>query len=244
MAETLRELGVSKSTLTTEEANLLERDGYVVMPGVLSKQQSAEMAARLDALAIEEGDNAGKDFQIEMGATRLGSLVNKDELFDICFTHPRALAAVAHVMGEDFGLSSITGRAAQPGEGHQALHRDNSGRCANALWIVSDFTAHNGPTRIVPGSHKGDKAPGETLPDPIATHPDEQLLIAPAGSLVVINGWTWHGGTRNNSLQPRHLVSAFFTRRNQYQDCPRQINHATHVRLSQPAFHVLDHDVI
>ena len=82
------------------------------------------MAARLDTLAAAEGENAGKDFHTEKGATRLGTLINKDPMFDICFLHPRGLAAVNYLMEGDFGLSSITGRAAQPGEGRAVVQPD------------------------------------------------------------------------------------------------------------------------
>lgn len=245
MTEALQELGVNHDALTTAEAAQLDRQGYVVVRGVLPPAQAAAMAARLDALAVEEGEAAGTDFHTEKGTTRLGSLVNKSPLFDVCFSHPRALAAVAHIMGEDFGLSSITGRAAQPGEGHQALHRDGAGPCANALWVVSDFTEENGPTRLVPGSHLSDKTPAEGMTDPTAPHPDQLRIIAPAGTLVVINGWTWHGGTRNGTAHARHLVSAFFTRRGQYQGISnRKINPATQGRLNQAALHVLDHELV
>lgn len=245
MADALQQLGVGESTLSAEEAARLDRAGYLVMPGVLPKETAARMAARLDELAREEGENAGHDFHTEKGTTRLGSLIDKDSLFDICATHPRALAAVAHVLGEDFGLSSITGRAALPGEGHQPFHRDNNlERCANALWVVSEFTAKNGPTRLVPGSHRSPEAPAESMEDPAAPHPDEVRLIAPAGTLVVIDGWTWHGGTQNNSSLPRHLVSAFFTRRGKYQSIAhRTLSRATQTRLSDAALHILDHDL-
>lgn len=244
MMQSLRELGVTENTLSPEEMSRLDRDGYAVFQGVLSPRHSAQLAARLDALAIEEGDEAGKDFHTEKGATRLGSLVNKDPLFDICFTHPCVVAAVSHILGIDFGLSSLTGRAAQPGEGHQNFHRDNEHRCANALWVISDFTEENGPTRLVPGSHKSPHAPAEAMKDPGAAHPDEVSLIAPAGTLVVIDGWTWHSGTRNNSPHPRHLVSAFFTPRGLYQSFfPRYITAATRNRLSPAALFVLDHEL-
>jgi len=41
----------------------------------------------------------------------------------VCFTCPRVLAAMAHVLG-DFTLSSLNSRAARPGQGHQRLHTD------------------------------------------------------------------------------------------------------------------------
>jgi ectoine hydroxylase-related dioxygenase (phytanoyl-CoA dioxygenase family) len=243
LKEMLEALGVTESTLSREEAAFLDENGYVVMPGVLSTEQAAQMAARLDSIAAEEGEQAGTDFHTEYGTTRLGALVNKDPMFDVCFTHPRALAAVAHIMGDDFGLSSITGRAAQPGEGHQGLHRDDQDHCANALWVVSDFTEENGPTRLVPGSHRSTQAPHEGMADPLDSHPDEILLFAPAGTLVVIDGYTWHGGTKNNSSEPRHLVSAFFTQRDKYQGfAHRKVNESTRQRLSKAALYVLDHE--
>jgi hypothetical protein len=243
MSEALRELGVGPDTLTAADREGLDRDGYFIVPGVLPAAQATAMASRLDALGVEEGENAGKDFHTEKGTTRLGTLINKDPMFDVCFLHPRGLAAVNYILKENFGLSSITGRAAQPGEGHQGLHRDNHVPCANVLWAVSEFTAKNGPTRLVPGSHLHPKGPTEAMEDAGAKHPDEIYVIVPAGSLIVINGWTWHGGTRNGTDRPRHLVSAFFMPRGNYQSiAQRRLSHASQERLSEAARFVIDHE--
>jgi hypothetical protein len=244
MKTALKELGAGPETLGPADRTALDRDGYFIVPGLLSPVQAAAMAARLDAIAATEGENAGKDFQVEKGATRLGSLVNKDPIFDLCFLHPRALAAVNYLLRGDFGLSSITGRAAQPGEGHQGLHRDNPVHdSANVLWAVSDFTAENGPTRLVPGSHLFPTGPNEGMADPQARHPDEIHAIVPAGTLLVINGRTWHGGTRNGTTKPRHLISAFFLPRGKYQaESNRRLSEASRRRLSAAARFVLDHE--
>jgi ectoine hydroxylase-related dioxygenase (phytanoyl-CoA dioxygenase family) len=244
MTSALTDLGVSPDTLTASDRASLDRDGYMIVPNILPKEQAAAMAARLDAIAAAEGANAGKDFQVEKGATRLGSLINKDPIFDVCFLHPRGLAAVNHIMHGDFGLSSITGRAAQPGEGHQGLHRDNIVMdSANILWAVSDFTPENGPTRLVPGSHLHPKAPHEAMEDSAARHPDEIYCIVPAGTLIVINGRTWHGGTRNGTNRPRHLISAFFLPRGRYQtESQRRLSEASQQRLSESARFVIDHE--
>ena len=246
MRDALRELGVGEHTLTAAERMVLERDGYVVIPAAIAHEQAELMAKRMEEIAAIEGEEAGKDFQVEAGATRLGTLINKDPLFDICFLHPKALAGVAHIMGDDFGLSSITARAAQPGQGSQALHQDSAvSASANVLWVVSDLTADNGPTRLIPGSHRFGTDPRVALEDPVAPHPQEVTLIAPAGTMVVINGYLWHGGTRNNTPRPRHLVSAFWTRRGCYQpEAQRRLTPASQARLSAVARYVIDHEEV
>lgn len=228
--------------MTPSDRESLDRKGFLIVPDALPPVLAATMASRLDALAAEEGDNAGKDFQVEKGATRLGTLINKDPVFDLCFLHPRALAAVNYLLRGDFGLSSITGRAAQPGEGHQALHRDNQDfDSANVLWTISDFTPENGPTRLVPGTHLHASTPQQAMVDSAGKHPEEIYLIAPAGTLLVINGRTWHGGTRNGTNRPRHLVSAFFMPRGHYQpEAHRRLNGESRQRLSESARYVID----
>ncbi len=139
-------------------------------------------------------------------------------MFDICFTHPRVLAAIARVLGGEFRLSSLNSRAVLPGQGLQGLHADWSGPVApgdyyvcNSIWLLDDFTAENGATRVVPGSHRSGKAAHEVMDDPAATHPEEILLIAPAGTVVIFNSHVWHGGTRNTTtdlFRPEPLSSA------------------------------------
>src|SRR3954463_12374795 len=88
----LHELGVREDTLTADEKERLDRDGFVALEGILNADQVARMAARLDELVELEGDAAGREVHKEAGTDRLSDLINKDSLFDICFTHPRVLA--------------------------------------------------------------------------------------------------------------------------------------------------------
>jgi ectoine hydroxylase-related dioxygenase (phytanoyl-CoA dioxygenase family) len=55
------------------------------------------------------------------------------------------------------------------------------------------------------------------MADPKAPHPDEQLVLAPAGTVVVFNSHAWHGGTLNRSSSPRRAVHSYWTRRDQPQ---------------------------
>jgi ectoine hydroxylase-related dioxygenase (phytanoyl-CoA dioxygenase family) len=247
--EALDLLNVLDTSLTQAEKDQLDRDGYLPLEGILTDAQVQTFAARLDDLVKIEGDEAGKEVHQEAGTDRLSDLVNKDAMFEVCFTHPRVLAAISHVLRQAFKLSSLNFRAALPGQGLQALHCDWRGAVApndfyvcNSIWLLDDFTAENGATRVVPGSHLSGKTPGEALDDPKEAHPDEVLLIAPAGTVVIFNSHTWHGGTLNRTSHRRRALHSYFCRRDQQQqlDQKRYILPETYERLSPPARYILD----
>ena len=86
---------------------------------------------------------------------------------------------------------------------------------------------------MVAGSHRWGKLPAQVMADPKAPHPDEQLLIAPAGTAVVFNSHTWHGGTLNRTPLPRRAIHSYWTRRDQKQ----QLDQRSHLaRETQEAF--------
>ena len=247
--EALHALGVRDDTLTADEKLALDRDGFLPLPNILSPAQLAAINTRLAALLDREGANAGKEVHQEAGTDRLSDLVNKDPIFEICFTHPRVLAGIAHVLGGNLKLSSLNSRAALPGEGLQALHADWGGAVApgdyyvcNSIWLLDDFTEYNGATRVVPGTHSSGQAPRDALPDPKAAHPHEVKLLAPAGTVVIFNSHVWHGGTLNSTDRPRRALHSYFCRRDQPQqlDQRKYIRSETLARLSDAARHILD----
>ncbi len=247
--QALTELGVSDNILSTVEKAFLDENGYLPLPGILSEEVRAALVRRVDELAAIEGDKAGSEVHQEAGTTRLSDLVNKDPIFEVCFTHPKVLAAISHVLGGDLKLSSLNFRAALPGHGLQALHCDWGSAVepgdyyvCNSIWLLDEFTAENGATRVVPGSNRSGKRPQDVLADPSAPHPDQVLLTAPAGTVVIFNSHTWHGGTLNRTDQPRRALHSYFCRREQKQqlDQAAYIRPETRARLSQAAQTILD----
>ena len=87
----------------------------------------------------------------------------------------------------------------------------------NTVWMLDDFTPDNGATRVIPGSHQWGKRPQDVLADPYAPHPDEVLVTGRAGSVVIMNAHTWHGGTANRTSAPRLALHAFYCRRDKPQ---------------------------
>lgn len=247
--EALTALGVSDWSLSQDEKDKLDRDGYLPLPNALSAAQISQITKRTDELAASEGEAAGREVHQEAGTTRLSDLVNKDPIFEICFTHPRVLAAVDHVLGGNLKLSSLNYRAALPGFGLQGLHADwgvavepGDYFVCNSIWLLDDFTQFNGATRIVPGSHRSGKMPRDVMADPTQSEADEILVTAPAGTVVIFNSHTWHGGTRNQTDHPRRAMHAYFTRRDQAQQLDQRayIRPETYQRLSPAARFILD----
>lgn len=249
MQAALAHFGVADTTLSAEEKAFLDQNGYLPLPNLLSAEQVQALATRLEEMAAAEGDQAGLEAHQEAGTTRLANIVDKGPIFEVCFTHPRILAAMAHVLKKDFKLSSLNARFALPGEGLQHLHADWRGavppgefEVCNSIWLLDDFTTENGATRVVPGSHNWGKTPRELMEDPKATHPNEILLTAPAGTVVIFNSHTWHGGTLNRTTKPRRAMHSYFTRRHnpQQTDQRKYLSPATLARLSDEAKFILD----
>jgi len=132
----LEALGVRGDTLTPAEHDALDRDGFLPLPGILTEQQIAAIRTRLDELLVREGDEAGKEVHQEAGTDRLSDLVNKGAIFAVCFTHPRVLAAIAHVLRGAFKLSSLNARSALPGQGCKRCTRIGAGQ-SNQVAMLS-----------------------------------------------------------------------------------------------------------
>lgn len=249
MQAALFELGVRENTLSAAEKQQLDEQGYLPLYHIMTAQQVAAIRTRLDELTALEGASAGLEVHQEAGTNRLANLVDKDPMFEICFTHPRVLAAMNHVLRGDFKLSSLNSRAALPGEGLQGLHADwgevvepDNYQVCNSIWLLVDFTAENGATRVVPGTHCSGQRPGDALADPKAAHPDEIQLVAPAGSVVIFNSHVWHGGTVNRTDKPRYALHSYFCRRHQPQQTNQRqyLSAETIARFSDAARFILD----
>jgi ectoine hydroxylase-related dioxygenase (phytanoyl-CoA dioxygenase family) len=248
---------MATSLLTSDQLSDLDRDGFVSLGQLLSTNQLEEIRNRVDELVLEEGEMGGHELfdskhiqhPKEEGADRIANLVNKGAVFDIFYTHPMVLAAVQHVIGPDLHLSSLNFRSAKPGKGQQKLHADwKEGvkpmdfKVCNSIWLLDEFTNQNGATRVIPGSHLLQKVPAEVLEYPEAPHPEEVLILAPAGTVIIFNAHIWHGGTTNCTKLPRRAIHSYFCRADQPQqtDQIRWITKETLDRVSDQSRKILN----
>ena len=242
--QALRELGVGAADLTDDERRQLDDNGYYVRTGVFSAAECAGMAEEFDRLHAAEGaDRGGHEVHVEPGAPRVSNIFNKTTVYDKCLAIRPFLAASQHLLGE-FKLHGANLRNPEKGKGHQDLHVDvpkifdDDWWVSNAIICFDDMTADNGPTRVVPGSHKwqpinvpavnrGNWEPRPPTPqerarepkDLAAPYPGEVRVEAPKGAVIIVNSSLWHGGTVNTSGKKRRVLHLTYTRR----DLPQQL---------------------
>jgi ectoine hydroxylase-related dioxygenase (phytanoyl-CoA dioxygenase family) len=249
--EWLDQLGATENLLSREQRQNLEIDGFVVVASLLDSARVADLRNQLDTLIEVEGSNAGMEVHREPGTDRLANLVNKGDVFQLCWSHPLQLAAVRTILADsDFKLSSLNSRAVQPGEGNQRLHVDwwnveaPSGEywVCNTIWMIDAFTKDNGATRVVPGSHRFGFLPEDVMPDPMSSHPDEVLVVGDPGSIIIFNPHLWHSGTVNASRSLRRAMHCCFTRRESPQQTDQRayLTAETASRLTMPLQRLLD----
>jgi ectoine hydroxylase-related dioxygenase (phytanoyl-CoA dioxygenase family) len=247
--QALAEIGMPNAALTDAQRHELDVNGFFVVADVFSADEVAEMKAEIARLQKLEGALGGHEVHIEPGAPRLSNLFNKSAAFDRCLACRPTMAAALHLLKE-FRIYSLNARNPQKGQGQQPLHADvprttpTDWRVVNSMVMLDDMTETNGPTRVVPGSHnwvplnvpdvnmaevKHIEVRPEDRPlipkDPAAPYPGEVKVTGKAGSVAVINGHIWHGGTRNESGAPRQVLHLAIGRR----DIPQQLVEREHL---------------
>lgn len=214
--EILREAGVEPNCLTAREAESLDREGYVICHDIIDDAWLARLRDLFDKIH-SQNQNAGS--VKESGTRHVDNLLSGGKDVERVYTHPRLLAAVYHILKSPFRVAQLNGRDPLPGYGQQGLHADWTARLkgepfqiVTSIWLLDDFTSKNGATRLVPGSHLMSQIP-KSFADPSRHHPDEKIIVAQAGSMLVFNGHTWHSGTRNQTDSHRRALQLSFVRR-------------------------------
>ena len=223
--EALADIGVTSDSLSVDQRRALDEYGFFIVENYYSSAQLETVRTTIDALLAMEGERGGHEVHIEAGAPRLSNVLNKSVDFDIFLACRPLLAAARHALGE-IKVHGFNARDALKGQSHQLLHTDcpkietgDPYQVVNSLILIDAFTPENGATRVVPGTHLRAERPQDTLPDPAASYPGESIITAPAGSVVVINAHTWHGGTLNMSGARRRVLHLSYTRR----ELPQQL---------------------
>jgi hypothetical protein len=182
--------------------------GYAVVEGLapeLTRQAQAELSPHFERAPLGSGDFTGLRTQ------RLARLIPRSMACRQLAVHPLVQQVVTRLLEEQCyhpQLSLTSAIRIHPGETAQSLHRDDNvfplshprpPAVISTIWAVNAFSAENGATRIVPGSHRWDDA----------ERPQEEQAIAvdmPAGSVLMWDGALYHGGGANATRAERASV--------------------------------------
>ena len=186
----------------------IEQDGYVVIQGLLSDQ---ELQARKQEFlsALSDAPYGRNEFEGER-TKRLYSLLAKFPAIASWVEQATVLSVVDAFLPQSYLLSSAQVIQIHPGETPQAWHRDDTINVlpmprqhygVSTIWALDDFTASNGATEVIPGSHRwGAQVPNGGLDA-------AKVVEMPAGSVLVFLANLVHRGGPNNSNSPRLALS-------------------------------------
>jgi ectoine hydroxylase-related dioxygenase (phytanoyl-CoA dioxygenase family) len=190
---------------------ILEQDGCIVIENVLDKRALDQLKQELDP-HFEQTRHCTGDFY-GRATKRVSSLIAKSILCQRMTIHPDILAVMDEFLLRGCGQYQLNlTQAIQigPGEPQQMMHPDDPlfpfvhpgyEAMINCMWAVDEFTAENGATNLVPGSHKWERAglipERQPLPDEITQG------VMPAGSVLIYFGSLLHCGGANRTAKPR-----------------------------------------
>lgn len=126
-------------------------------------------------------------------------------------------SVVEQIVGPNPALQQAEYRCPQSGFGGQRLHADwlpklddEPDQVATAIVALTNFSADNGATRIVPGSHR--RPDLQRVAGQLESHRDEVVLTGEAGTAFVFSGHVLHAGGMNNSRAERPALQLVWNR--------------------------------
>ncbi len=183
-------------------AESLEAHGYAIVDALADAgtvaRLNAEFGPYVDAVDTGRTEFAGAKTK------RINNLIPKSAACRELALHPTVLGVCDRVLLPNcarYHLHVTLLADLQPGEAAQPLHRDGGiyqmrfpsiPTTVATMWALNDFTAENGGTQLVPGSHRWAHE---------RTARPEEVINAemPAGSCLLYTSNLIHGGGANRS---------------------------------------------
>jgi ectoine hydroxylase-related dioxygenase (phytanoyl-CoA dioxygenase family) len=190
----------------------LRRDGYTIVEDYLDAGGLADFRAALAPfLETHRGRNPFEGHATE----RVYTLAARGKIFEDIASDPRLMALLGAFLRPGYLLSASHAICIHPGEAAQSLHFDDSfypiprprpAISMSVIGAIDPFTAKNGATVLIPGSHEwGEKelaamrAPGgreRAMKSAVS-------LTMPAGAIGLFQGTLVHGAGAHRGDAPR-----------------------------------------
>ena len=212
------------------ESTQLERDGYAVITDVFDATAVARLVDEIDAVFAahppERSRSDAAEFRYEM--------LNRSAACQAAVGHPRILTVIEPLLGEDCHVIANTAWRNPPEFGGGPWHCDagpHVPRPEGVAWddripypvfaigahlYLRDCTLADGPTAVVPGSHRsGRLAPFDRMHDASLDYDGRPpaVLTAGAGDVALFVSDAWHRGLPAEGGSGRFFLQVHYARR-------------------------------
>lgn len=190
----------------------LDADGYTIVEDAIEPELVDALRDTIRRLERELDVRPRATAAEGHSTLRMYNLLAKDPVFQAMPVHHNVLPIVEGMLDRGCLLSGMTAIDIGPGEDPQPLHGDDlvmarhlqrphAPMMATSMWALTDFTADNGGTLFVPGSHRLAGVPGAARAENGA-HDGATVrsLEMAAGSVMIFHGSLWHGGGANTTI--------------------------------------------
>lgn len=207
----------NRTQLKTEEDQYVEElniNGFTIAPEVLSKETCIKVKGKLELLYQKQTERLGGTQPLtgtpEAYQVRCPLLF--DDIFVSIAAQPLIIRLLKKILGDHFIIQAQNGIFISPKEPHrqQLWHRDlphqeytsSKPLAMTALFCIDDFSADNGGTFVLPGSHRFDVMPSEQF-----AKQWQHQISAKAGSVLVFNSMLYHRAGVNETDKARHAIN-------------------------------------
>jgi ectoine hydroxylase-related dioxygenase (phytanoyl-CoA dioxygenase family) len=179
----------------------LAEQGYTVI-----EHPNPELSARMRA------------YHLAQGVPVQQMLLRRDPMFAEAVLDPTVLAVVEYSVGRGALVSQVTSSVRTPGPTVVPLHSDQNWLPApfpeqnymlTVCWVHDEFSAENGATKIIPGSHRHRRHP---TPEESAAEEGAIAIEAPVGSVAIWDGAVWHGNYPRSAPGERVVTHITYSR--------------------------------
>ncbi len=183
--------------------------GYALVPGVLTRDQVAEMRELL-IRAIRDQDTTWGGFEHYVDHNMVHNLMLHAQPFVDVLSNAVMHAYLSEALDPHCVLYAYTSSSLPAGGGnystrvHVDCPRFIPGYVTNVGFIVAldDFTEENGATYFLPGSHLSDRVPSEA-----EFLEGAERALPKAGDGIISNARTFHRGGFNTTGRDRHALT-------------------------------------
>lgn len=195
-SDTLPADAVSDELRPTIEALGLEdncremvEQGYTVIRDASTPEFNERFRETILRTAPRIGDTG-----IAGGNMQLG----QDAIFGEAITQPKLMAMAEFSVGRGFLISQVATSVVPGGQGSVGIHADQNWTPApfpehnlitTMCWATDEYTAENGATHVIPGSHLLRRHP---TAEEAADHDKAIPIECPPGSVAMWDGAVWH----------------------------------------------------